>query len=186
MNCPKCNGKIIDNCCVKCGYLTNGNKIENREIDKNYELKLFNKDFDIINRNKNLFLVFILGPLYFSYRGYFFLGTVLTLIDFLYFFYSSSFISILLSLKGIWYSNVIAIIITIIFSRLFYIIFSNAICLLIDKYKIKKIKNKYKCNYIDKLKNYKHHKYYLIFTVVLYLIVILMFTIIRRIKNGLL
>ena len=85
MNCPNCNGKIIDGCCINCGYLINGNKIDksNETEDKYFLQKMFNDDFDTIYRNKNIFLVFILGPLYFSYRGYFIIGTMLTFIDFL-------------------------------------------------------------------------------------------------------
>ena len=100
MKCIKCNGKIVDGCCVRCGYLENGNQIKTKVKDKNEDLKLFNKDFYIINQNKNLLLVFILGPLYFSYRGYFFIGTILGIIDYLIFYYSMNLFSILTIIFG--------------------------------------------------------------------------------------
>jgi len=178
MICPKCNGKIVDGCCTKCGYLENGNRIENNNIDKNEDLKLFNKDFEIINENRNLLWVFILGPLYFSYRGYFFLGTILGLIDYFIFYYFIN-TSIMVLVFGITMIGPIYILI----NRLIYIIFSNYICLLIDKIKIKRIKKKYKESYKDKLKEYKHNKYYLIFSIIIYLALIFIIT--KIIQNGL-
>ena len=40
MECINCGGKIIDNCCISCGQLTNGNKIDvnNETEDKNNRL----------------------------------------------------------------------------------------------------------------------------------------------------
>jgi len=178
MICPKCNGKIVDGCCTKCGYLENGNRIENNNIDKNEDLKLFNKDFEIINENRNLLWVFILGPLYFSYRGYFFLGTILGLIDYFIFYYFIN-TSIMVLVFGITMIGPIYILI----NRLIYIIFSNYICLLIDKIKIKRIKKKYKESYKEKLKEYKHNKYYLIFSIIIYLALIFIIT--KIIQNGL-
>ena len=183
MKCPKCNGTIVDSCCVNCGYLLNGNQIKNKEIDKNEDLKLFNKDFDTINRNKNLLLIFILGPLYFSYRGYFFIGTMMGLIDYLLFYYfmNNLFTIIILIFGGFWVAMIY-----LFLNRLIYIIFSNHICILIDKIKIKIIKKKHKENYKVKLKQYKHNKYYLLITLIVYLILISIFVVVRRIQNGLL
>lgn len=179
MKCLKCNSQIIDGCCIKCGYLENGNQINYKEIDRYEDLKLFNKNFDKINQNKNLLLIFILGPLYFSYMGYFFLGTVMGLIDYFLLYYTMNNI--------LWiFGNSSLTIIYFLVDRLIYIVLSNQICILIDKIKIKLIKRKYKENYKDKLKEYKHHKYYLLFTLIIYYILILMFIISRGIKNGLL
>lgn len=182
MNCSKCNGKIVDGCCVNCGYLENGNKIQKKEIDKNEDLKLFNKDFDTIVQNKNLLLIFILGPLYFSYRGYFLIGTILGIIDYLLLYYSMNSLDILIMIFGSF--QIFALYLFI--NRLIYIIFSNYICILIDKIKIKRIKTKYKENYKEKLKSYKHSKYYLLLTLLVYIIIICIFVIVKRIQNGLL
>ena len=185
MICIKCGGTILDGCCTKCGYLTNGNKVEDKNNDRNYELKLYNKDFNKISMNKNLLLITILGPLYFSYMGHFFLGTILVLLDYFYIYYSLKFFSIFNVLTMGIFSSTLQIIFIILINRLFYIIFSNSICLSIDKYRIKRIKKKYKDNYIEKLKSHKHHKYYLILTILLYVIVLSIIVIIKRINNGL-
>lgn len=182
MNCSKCNGKIVDGCCVKCGYLKSGNKIQNIEVDKNEDLKLFNKDFDTIVQNKNLLLIFILGPLYFSYRGYFFTGTLLGIIDYLMLYYSMNSLDILIIIFGSFPTLMLYFSI----NRLIYIIFANYMCILIDKIKIKIIKKKYKENYKEKLKMHKHNKYYLLLTFLVYLIIIGIFFFIKRIQNGLL
>jgi len=183
MRCEKCDGKIVGGCCTKCGTLQNGNKIMQVEVDKNEDLKLYNKDFDIINQNKNLFLIFLLGPLYFSYRGYFLLGTVLGIVDYLLLYYMmNNVLNIIIFILGsMW-----VFLLYMFINRLFYIIFSNYLCLLIDKYKVKKIKEKYKKNYKSILKKHKHNKYYLMLTIVVYLFLILLFVISRGIKNGLL
>jgi len=183
MRCEKCDGKIVGGCCTKCGALQNGNQIKEVEIDKNEDLKLYNKDFDIINQNKNLFLIFLLGPLYFSYRGYFLLGTVLGIVDYLLLYYMmNNVLNIIIFILGsMW-----VFLLYMFINRLFYIIFSNYLCLLIDKYKVKKIKEKYKKNYKSILKKHKHNKYYLMLTIVVYLFLILLFVISRGIKNGLL
>lgn len=182
MNCKRCNGKIVDGCCVKCGYMDNGNNIQNIEVDKNEDLKLFNKDFNIIVQNQNLLLIFILGPLYFSFRGYFFIGTILGILDYLLFYYIMDLSKILIIVFGGFQIGMINFFI----NRLIYIIFSNYICLLIDKLKINRIKKKYKENYKEKLKNYKHNKYYLLLTLLIYLIILGIFVVIKRIQNGLL
>ena len=138
--------------------------------------------FDIIIQNKNLLLVFILGPLYFSYRGYFFIGTILGIIDYLIFYYAMNFFDILVIIFGGFEFAMIYFFI----NRLIYIVFSNFICVLIDKLKVKRIKKKYKENYKDKLKKYKHNKYYLLLTLLIYVILIYILIIIKRIPNGLL
>ena len=180
MNCSKCGGKIVDGCCIKCGYMVNGNKIKSTSEDKNYELKIFNKNFDKICMNKNLLLIALLGPLYFSYMGHFFLGTILVIFDIVYFIASNMFTSILNMVFFNMLSVTLLKIFIVVFNRLLYIIFANKICLLLDKLKIKKIKKKYKENYIEKLENYKHHKYYLLLTVIIYLIALVAYVTIKR------
>ncbi len=185
MICIKCGGSIVDGCCTKCGYLINGNRIQDKSTDINLELKLFNKDFGKISRNKNLFLVTILGPLYFSYMGHFFLGTFSVLFDYIYFTYAFQFFDAINIVTINMFNTPFQTIFIILINRLFYVIFSNTICLSLDKNKIKRIKKKYKDNYIDKLKSYKHHQYYLILTILLYVIVLSIIVIVKRINNGL-
>jgi len=182
MNCPKCNSEFMDGCCIKCGYMLNGNQIEEKNADKFKEQKLFNKDFDKINRNKNLLLVWILGPLYFSYRGYFFIGTALGIIDyFIFYLFMNS-----ITLNFLIFGNILLVFLFFLLDRLIYVVLANYICLLIDRVKIKVIRKIYKDNYIDKLRRYKHHKIYFLFTIIIYIVLIFIFFMIRRYKNGLL
>jgi len=164
------------------GYMLNGNQIEEKNADKFKEQKLFNKDFDKINRNKNLLLVSILGPLYFSYRGYLLVGTVLGIIDYFIFYWFMNSIT----LNFLTFGNIPLAFLFFLIDRLIYVVLANYICLLIDKIKIKLIMKTYKDNYIDKLSRYKHHKIYLLFTIMIYIVLIIMFIMIRRYKNGIL
>jgi len=182
MNCSKCNGKLLDGCCTKCGHLQNGNKITKNHIDKNEDLKLFNKDFNIINENKNLLLISILGPLYFSYRGYLLIGTIIGIIDYLLFYYLMNVFDFVIFITGTTSFTISYL----LMNRLIYVIFSNYICILIDKFKIKRIKKKYKEDYKNKLKEYSHSKINLLITLLIYFILISIFIIIKRVQNGLL
>ena len=74
----------------------------------------------------------------------------------------------------------------LLMNRLIYVIFSNYICILIDKFKIKRIKKKYKEDYKNKLKEYSHSKINLLITLLIYFILISIFIIIKRVQNGLL
>ncbi len=60
MKCPNCKKKMKRNFCIYCGYMNNGNFINNKPfVIKETDLELFlGKRFDVINRNKNLFTVF--------------------------------------------------------------------------------------------------------------------------------
>ena len=183
MNCSKCGGKIIDGCCISCGQLLNGNVVDSKKNteDKFYLEKLFNDDFDDIYRNVKLLLIFILGPLYFSYRGYLVIGILVTFFNIIISLFNIYIISIFIK-------NPMLLIILVIFylmvNRLIYCTFDNSIYILIDKNKIKRIKRKYKENYIEKITNYKHRKIHLLLTILFYLIPIILFAIIRRYQNG--
>ena len=156
MKCPNCEIDLVNGCCLRCGYLPNGNQIKyNYEThDKFKEQKLFNKHFDIMYRNEKLYINFLLGPLYFSYRGHFILGTVFVFIDFLIFCLNLYLIS-----RFIFNPLVLSMLkcIYIFINRLFYCTFANSICLLIDNIRIKNIKNRYKENYLEKLNDLVQH-----------------------------
>ena len=95
MECKKCGGKIINNCCIRCGLLTNGNMVKQDEevTDNHHVQRLYNKNFDTMNRNEKTYINFLLGPLYFSYRGHLILGIISVFIDYLLFYFISTFIS---------------------------------------------------------------------------------------------
>lgn len=172
MECKKCGGKIVNNVCIKCGYFINGEQIEEKNIDKFKELKLFNEDFYIINNNKKQYIPFLIGPIYISYRGHILTGTILGILDCLLFYL------IVINNVFMLFSNTILIYIAILINRIFWASFSNSICLILDKIKIKQIKSKYKDNYIYKLKTYKHHKIYALITLLIYVMLIVIYIII--------
>jgi len=175
MICPKCNIKLNRGCCIKCGYMENGNtiKLEETKNEKFEYQKLFNKNFDAMYRNEKIFFSLILGPLYFSYRGHFIFGTILVLIDAFLFYFVNAVFSYM-SLYIIW------IFLYILLNRLLYATLSNSICLFIDDIRIKQIKKKYKEDYIYKLEKYKHRKIYLLLTILFYIVLIGIIMIINR------
>ena len=116
---------------------------------------------------------FILGPLYFSYRGHFVIGTCLVFLDYLFFL-------IIGNTLGNFPLFSIIMFIYIILNRTMYASFSNTICLFIDNIRIKIIKKRNKENYLLKLEKYKHKKIYLLLTLILYLVVVAIFIFIKR------
>ena len=61
MECPKCRGKIIDNCCIRCGSMINGAVISlNDKKDKNEDIKIYQKNFDTMLRNNNWYISFLI------------------------------------------------------------------------------------------------------------------------------
>lgn len=81
--CPKCGFYMTDNYCIKCGYIE-GNSITDIQVYSNQvddaEVLLGN-DYQQVLHNEHLFLIFLMGPLYFWYRKLFFTGTVLYILD---------------------------------------------------------------------------------------------------------
>ncbi len=83
--CPKCGFTLTNNkLCAKCGYvkgmfmqdMTKYNSIES-------DLDLFLKEkWEKYIYNENNLLIFLLGPLFFSYSGFFWIGMILTFISF--------------------------------------------------------------------------------------------------------
>ena len=60
MNCPKCNSKMIDGVCIKCGYMENGLNIKVNYDEKKSDLELFEKDYDNMMHNKGLIKPFFI------------------------------------------------------------------------------------------------------------------------------
>lgn len=147
--CPKCGFNMSKDYgtqfyCVKCGYtegvfLHNMNKYKSKESD----LGLFLKDEQIrYLYNKNDVLIFLLGPLFFSYSGFFWIGMLLTFFSFrigFIIYYNLGFI--------IFFSY-------FLFVRFIYMTFLNTIVLILIKLKIKILK-KYFRNYKNIIKKHK-------------------------------
>lgn len=63
---------------MKCDYMESGNNIQiaQKEVKKYEDIKLFNEDFDVIYRDENAVVPFILGDFYLFYRGNIILRTL--------------------------------------------------------------------------------------------------------------
>ena len=127
----KCMGEIIDGYCTKCGYLDTNYFVKNSiDIDKDVNIKLYNIDFNIMNTNSNGFISLFMGPIYFSYRDHFTLGFILSNIDFLI-------ILFLLELSMQSFILVYFLFIYLVTSRVLLYMFSNMVCLKLDRIKIR-------------------------------------------------
>lgn len=140
MKCIKCGSKVFDNCCIGCGYMTNGNYSNTNKETVSYrykDLKKYNSSFSEMFNNEKKFIPFILGPLYISYRNHLLFGCLISLIDFLIiclllFFLDTSFA------LGLYTSLIISFLIR----GFIYSLFANSICLKTDEFEIKRLKNK--------------------------------------------
>ena len=177
MICPKCNIELDKGICLKCGFMENGEQIEQFKKDDKYtDIRIYNEDFEVMNTNQNKYLNFILGPLYFSFRKHLIIGTIISLLAFLVLY---------LEMKLTQYFLLIGTLCTllaffnitfyIIINRVLYMAFSNVICLKLDELKIKIIK-KHNKKYIEKL--VKHNSKSFISIIIQILILIGIFSII--------
>ena len=151
MKCPNCNIELEKGICLKCGYMENGNTIEQfKDSDQHTNVRLYNEDYDEMNTNQNKCLNLIMGSYYFSYRGHLITGLISTIIASLILFLElkitnaleqlGSEIMLVIFLNATFY---------IIINRIIYMSFSDPICIEIDKCKSKKIKD------TNKLVNHK-------------------------------
>lgn len=189
MNCPKCGGKIFDSCCVKCGYLINGNKVSLKDKkDKNEDIKIFQKNFDLMLHNNNWFISFIIGPLYLSYKGYLILGSILTYLDLLIYYVILMIPSFLpqelLILPFFNQLGMYTFVLYFIMSKLLYAATFNSLCLKLDNKKVEKIKNKYPKDYKNALAKHTNHILYPVLTILTLILTLFILIAIRRIQNG--
>ena len=189
MNCPNCGGKIFDGCCVKCGYLNNGNKISLKDKkDKNEDVKIYQKNFDIMLHNNNWYIPFIIGPLYLSYKGYLVLGAILTYLDLLIYYLILMIPSVLpsklLVLPFFSQLGMYTFILYFIISKLLYSATLNSLCLELDKKKTEKIKNNNPKNYKNILAKHSNHVLFPIIAILILIMFLFILIMIRRIQNG--
>lgn len=140
--CIKCNGIIYNGCCIKCGLMDNNVYIKKeKNISKYDEYRNYNEDFDLMFHNDNGYIPFLIGHLYFSYRNYLFLGIISEVLEIIAFIGMYYYLD-----KLVIFSNIIGFfvftILTFVIVRLQFYLFSNKICLALDKKKIKKYKEK--------------------------------------------
>lgn len=151
MICPKCNVEMERGICIKCGYMENGNTIEQfKDTDQHTDIRLYNEDFDQMNTNQKKLMNFIMGSYYFSYRGHLIMGLISTIIAFTVLLFEIKLTNAILALGNIsLLMNFLNLTLYIIINRIIYMSFSNPICIEIDKCKSKKIKD------TNKLVNHK-------------------------------
>ncbi len=180
--CPNCGKPLSKNkdhlFCMYCGYLDNGNFIENMPKKNISDLEIYlGEEYDKMLRNTTYLQTFLLGPLYFCYRGYFLLGFILFPIEI----YLSLFLSR-------FYNHTIGFIILLLISRIFYMTIANSICLSLKKREIIKIKKKFPLNYLEKLQkkaNYQKRYFYVFLAIFLYFLIIFIILLPKWIENGL-
>lgn len=172
MKCVKCGGIIKNDCCINCGYMTNGNYInKNKETDKFKDIRIYNDSFDVMYRNEKSYIVFLLGPLYISYRNHLFFGCLISLIDLLITNFMLTKFSDICSFMNL--ASFLLSFTFIFIMRVLYVVFSNTICLKLDSIKIKRIKkkNKYYEEILKKHENISVFK--LILNIMFYIILFL-------------
>lgn len=163
MKCPKCGKIMSKDFCMFCGYMLNGNYIRKKHYSASDLSKALGSEYDTVIRNENTGMIFLLGPLYFAYRNYFFLGFVLEFINLFSYFvlyifhhffrfnYSSEVPNVIFWIVLIFY---------FIINKFFWILFSNPIYVFFLKKKIKKIIKNHKDNKDDYIRNVKNRNIY--------------------------
>lgn len=165
MECPKCNIKMYDNCCPRCGYLANGNNINLKDkAEKFIDEKNINNNFDKLYRNENSIVPTLLGGIYLAYNKCVFTSLLINIFEFLVFMITKYYIGRIPYLSA--YLPVIFVILFIIF-RFIVGAVSNTIILFFDKLKIKYYIKKHPSNYQKYLYKYKNTS---IIAVIIYII----------------
>lgn len=181
MNCPKCNSKMIDNCCIKCGYMSNGNTVTMKSIDKNNDLKIYNENYDVMLHNSNSLIVFMFGMSYLAYGGYVFYAIVGGILEFFLFFAYTYLISYI-PLGNFF--HFLSMLMYIIITRYLCASFLNSLCLYLDKRNIDKLKEKYK-DYKGRLVKGVHGYKGILLVWFIYFVILFILILYKRMLNGL-
>lgn len=166
MICPNCNSIMKKSYCYKCGYMKNGNNIKTEDNENQFDqIKVYTGDeYDKILRNESKLIIFILGPLYFSYRKLFLTGIIFSLLD----------IFIGLFFAYIFQNGPIYFYFPILVNRIFYISFANLIYLEIVKFKLNRLARRNIKKYYMKLQYHSPKSIMLpILTILLFISIIL-------------
>lgn len=142
VRCPKCGFYLVDgNYCVKCGYQRSITIYDTKKYDENVsDLELYFKDsyLSILHGGNNK-KIFVLGPLYLSYRNYLLLGLIFGVIEFFTSFYLAKLFLFMNIALYVFVFNVLI-------WRFIYMWFFDIVVLYIGKYRIQRLKkyNNYK------------------------------------------
>jgi hypothetical protein len=169
--------QAIDSFCVRCGYNKNLFITDVSKYQHENELEVYMKDnYQKVIYNKNLFVIFLLGPLYFSFFKFYLLGFGLFLIELIL----SYFINYIFLYTPIGFYAIIMYYLT---SRILYVIFGNSLLLKLLKKKLSYIKRK--DNYKEIISKYQVCSFASLLLSILFIIFALsMFLIWYRIQNG--
>lgn len=130
--CPKCGFYMCDNYCIKCGFVDGIYIKDLKKYEENIsDLELLMKSqFQKCIHNENLFLIYLVGPFYFSLNMHFLITIILVFFDCLF--------GIMI---GIFFSKgILPVIVYFLFLRIIYVMFSNSFLVFLNKLKIEKIK----------------------------------------------
>lgn len=181
MKCPKCKGKMIDDVCIKCGYMKNGKMVQINYDSTKSDLELYERDYDSMIHNKGLLKQFLLGCLYITYKGYFLIGFILTSLEWLISLFVFSFFYSL----AYQYQGVFAFVFWFLYFLISRLVISgllNTLILYLDKKEIERIKKKCPKEYKIILANHDEHGLFLVLMNIL--IYILMYAVYLALVYG--
>lgn len=180
MKCPKCGKRMTKDFCMFCGYMLDGNFIKKTNYKISDLEKAFGNEYKKIVRNENKWLIFLLGPLYFGYRNYFFLGLILEIFNIISYWILYNIFNILTNIGPFSFAPLF-ILFYFLLNKFFWVLSSNSIYKFLINRKIDKIKRKYKTNKDDYIVNIKIRNIYkpLFIVITIVLIPIITFIIVR-------
>lgn len=141
MKCLQCNSEMVNDTCIRCGYMSNGNiantnRKSKKEIENDNIKKVINDKNEYFFRRFNIF-AFFFKSFYLLYRKCYVIGYLLLLIEYFLFYIISPYDDFLL----------INFLIMPIIKGILYYTFTNSIYLIVIKKKLSKMSDKDITNY---------------------------------------
>lgn len=182
MICPNCGkNNSNDDFCMFCGYLINGNFINNNHTRVRSDLEIYlDDDYFVVTRNTNYIETFILGPLYLCYKKKFLIGFILGIIDILLVYFYIYEITNFIRIMGI-FPPVLIIITIIIITRMFWVMVNNILYLRFIEKDIRKLKYRFKDKFINYIPEKRSSILLPIISIVLYIIIIILILFLHKI-----
>lgn len=183
--CPKCGSIMMNNCCVGCGFMSNGNYTGKAVNDDKFaDLKLYDDSFDDLTMNRKLLLIFLMEYFYFCYRGHLLFGCLVGLVDILI---SFCFVTSFGDLLGSYFPLIFnfCLFVYFIIKKILYVMFANTICLKLDMLSINRIKKKYSNYQLILCKHKDRNWFKVIICLIIYFVVFFMICVYKWNVNGL-